>query len=79
MIDDKDDWFEAIDEVEFTQKHKIYNWIKEVVDDNKSRYNKSLSKESWRSSNTVITSDNIVQFLQDCKISRINGRHFFLR
>ena len=25
MIDDKDDWFEAIDEVEFTQKHKIYN------------------------------------------------------
>ena len=46
MIDDKDDWFEAIDEVGFTQKHKIYNWIKEVVDDNKSRYSKSLSKKS---------------------------------
>ena len=44
--DDKDDWFEAIDEVDFTQKHKIYNWIKEVVDDNKSRYSKSSSKKS---------------------------------
>ena len=34
---DEDDWFETVDEVVFTQKHKIYNWIKEVEDDDKSR------------------------------------------
>ena len=25
---DENDWFETVDEVVFTQKHKMYNWIK---------------------------------------------------
>ena len=30
VVHEEDDWFETVDEVAFTQKHKIYNWIKEV-------------------------------------------------
>ena len=51
VINEEDDWFETVDEVGFTQKHKVYNWIKEVEDDNKSRSSRSSSKKStWRSS-----------------------------
>ena len=46
VVDEQDDWFEAVDEVVFTQKRKIYNWIKEVEDDNKSRSSRSSSKKS---------------------------------
>ena len=37
VFDEEDDWFETVDEVVFTQKHKIKNWIKEVEDNNKLR------------------------------------------
>ena len=50
MVNEEDDWFETIDEVAFTQKHKIYNWIKEVEDGNKSRSSSSSKKSSGRSS-----------------------------
>ena len=50
MVNEEDDWFETIDEVVFTQKHKIYNWIKEVEDGNKSRSSSSSKKSSGRSS-----------------------------
>ena len=46
VVDEQDDWFEAVDEIVFTQKRKIYNWIKEVEDDNKSRSSRSSSKKS---------------------------------
>ena len=46
VANEEDDWFETVDEVVFTQKHKIYNWIKEVEDDNKSRSSRSSSKKS---------------------------------
>ena len=46
MVDKEDYWFETVDEVAFTQKHKIYNWINEVEDDNKSRSSRSSSKKS---------------------------------
>ena len=32
VVDEEDDWLETFDEVVFTPKHKIYNWIKEVED-----------------------------------------------
>ena len=50
VVNEEDDWFETIDEVVFTQKHKIYNWIKEVEDGNKSRSSSSSKKSSGRSS-----------------------------
>ena len=51
VVNEEDDWFETVDEIVFTQKHKIYNWIKEIEDDNKSRSSRSSSKKSsWRSS-----------------------------
>ena len=37
---------ETVHDVLFTQKHRIYNWIKEVEADNKSRSSRSSSKES---------------------------------
>ena len=46
MVDEEDDWLETVGEVVFTLKHKIYNWIKEVEDDNKSKSRKSSSKKS---------------------------------
>ena len=46
VVDEEDDWFETVDEVVFTQKHKIYIWIKEVEDDNKSRSSRTSSKKS---------------------------------
>ena len=41
VVNEEDDWFETIDEVVFTQKHKICNWIKEVEDESKSRSRRS--------------------------------------
>ena len=46
VVDEEDGWFETVDEVVFTQKHKIYIWIKEVEDDNKSRSSRTSSKKS---------------------------------
>ena len=34
VFNEEDDRSETVNEVVFTQKHKIYNWIKEVEDDN---------------------------------------------
>ena len=42
----EENWFETIDEVLFTQKHKIYNWMKEVENDNKSVKSSRNSKNS---------------------------------
>ena len=37
MYEGEENWFETIDEVVFTQKHKkMYNWMKEVENDEKS-------------------------------------------
>ena len=30
----EENWFEAVDEVVFTQKHKVYNWMREAENDN---------------------------------------------
>ena len=46
MHEDEENWFETIDEVVFTQKHKIYNWMKEVENDNKSVKSSRNSKNS---------------------------------
>ena len=48
VLNEEDDWFETVDEVAFTQNHKIYNWIKGVKDNNKSRSSRSSSKEITR-------------------------------
>ena len=51
VVDEEDDRFETVDEVVCTQKHKIYNLIKEVEDGNKSRSSRNSSKNlSGRSS-----------------------------
>ena len=51
VVNEEDDWFETVDEVVLTQKQKIYNWIKEVEDDNRSRSSRSSSiTSSGRSS-----------------------------
>ena len=46
VVDEEDDWSGTVDEVVFTQKHKIYNWFKEAEDDNKARSSRSSSKKS---------------------------------
>ena len=46
MHEGEENWFETIDEVVFTQKHKIYNWMKEVENDNKSVKSLRSSKNS---------------------------------
>ena len=46
MVHEKDDWFETVDEVVLTWKDNIYNWIKEVEEDNESRSSRSSSKKS---------------------------------
>ena len=51
MHEGEESWFETIDEVVFTQKHKIYNWMKEVENDHKSvKYSRSSENSSGRSS-----------------------------
>ena len=51
MHEGEENWFETIDEVVFTQKHKIYNWMKEVENDNKSvKSSRSSKNSSGRSS-----------------------------
>ena len=47
----EENWFEEVDEVVFTQKHKMYNWMREAENDNKSnRSSKSSKRSSDRSS-----------------------------
>ena len=59
MIDDKDDWFQTLDEVLFAQKHITYNLINQVEDYNKSRSSRSSSKKSGRiSKKSSISSKN---------------------
>ena len=50
VVTEEHDWFETINEVVFIHTHKIYNWIKEVEDDNKSRSSRSSAKKSSRTS-----------------------------
>ena len=52
LVNEEDDWFETVDEVVFTPKHKIYNWITEVKDDNKSRSSRNSSERSSRKSSS---------------------------
>ena len=47
----EENWFEAVDEVVFTQKHKVNNWMGEAENDNKSnRSSRSSKRSSDRSS-----------------------------
>ena len=47
----EENWFEEVDEVVFTQKHKMYNWMREAENDNKSnRSSRSSKRSSDRSS-----------------------------
>ena len=47
----EENWFEAVDEVVFTQKHKVYNRMREAENDNKSdRSSRSSKRSSDRSS-----------------------------
>ena len=42
----EENWFGAVDEVVFTQKHKAYNWMREAENDNKSNRSSRSSKRS---------------------------------
>ena len=42
----QENWFEAVEEVVFTQKHKVYNWMREAENDNKSNKSSRSSKRS---------------------------------
>ena len=51
MHEGEENRFETIDEVVFAQKHNIYNWMKEVENDNKSvKSSRSSKNSSGRSS-----------------------------
>ena len=58
VVDEEDDWFETADELVFTPKHKIYNWIKEVEDEKKSRSSRRSSKKSPRRSSKKSSSSS---------------------
>ena len=46
----EENWFEAVDEVVFTQKHKVYNWMREAENDNTHIFLASYRKEvrNWQ-------------------------------
>lgn len=66
MLENEENWFEAIDEVVFTQKHNIYNWMKEAENDDKSAKSsrsskKSSGRESKRSNSSRSSRSNLLE------------------